>query len=80
MELIFLLQKVPTLSGMTSPYLWLDTSTTCYRDPVTHSLSNPEEAKISGLLAVDVANIVGPENVIVLTPYKAQVFAFDYEL
>jgi hypothetical protein len=67
------LQGVELLHGLCGPFIWLNASMPCARRIMTHSLGNPGEAKIAALLALQVADIVGNEHVMLITPYEEQV-------
>jgi superfamily I DNA and/or RNA helicase len=72
-KLVDLLCSVELINDVDGPFVWLDLNTPCRRDPLTHSLFNNEEAKIVAKLATDVADIVGDNRVMVVTPYRSQV-------
>jgi hypothetical protein len=74
------LQSVELLHGLGGPFIWLNANTPCAREWITRSLRNPGEAEIAALLALQVADIVGNEHVLLITPYEGQVILTFYEI
>lgn len=64
---------VPKIGNRNASFIWVDTNGECQRNPTTHSLFNIEEANVVADLAKKIGHILGDENVLVLSPYLAQV-------
>jgi hypothetical protein len=67
------LKDIPHLTELAGAYLWLDGNWPCRRDPHTLSLMNWCEADFTSRLLFHIGEIVGYSEVVVLTPYTAQV-------
>jgi superfamily I DNA and/or RNA helicase len=72
-RILELLQKVPELTALLAPFMWIDHDSQCHRNTTTHSLYNPNEARKTATVALAIGNQIGDEHVHILTPYRGQV-------
>jgi hypothetical protein len=67
------LKDIPHIKDLGGAYLWLDGRWPCKRNPQTLSLFNCHEADFTSRLLFSIGEVVGYSEVVVLTPYTAQV-------